>query len=432
MIPKIGGRSGLLANRDFMLLFSGKLVSQLGDQVYAFALSWFILARTHSGLQMALFLVVDSLVLALLSPLGGAIADRTSRKSILVAMDLARALIVIALAILYQFDVLQIWMLYVGAVALSTCAAVFGPASSAIIPNIVDDKGLPKALSLVQFSWSFTAIAGMLAGGIVFSWAGVSAIFLINALSFLVSAGLEARVRVAARLKSLDGSRLPLGPSLRSRIGILGREMREGYHYVRSDRLIFSFCVLYAIYNALIMPMGFVYIPYFFNAILKAASYQLAFATGSIFVGMMTASLIVPRVIGRLRLRSAILRGLFVLGASWAVFIASVLGPLGRGLDTWGITWLVSGLSFAIGLAVTFFNVPINLILQRRTADEYRGRFWGFFSSLVSLSVPFGYLVGGALVQRLPLRLIFAASALAVLALALWIAGLKELRELED
>jgi MFS family permease len=432
MTRKIGWRSGILANGDFLLLFTGKLVSQLGDQVYAFALSWFILARTHSGLQMALFLVVDSLVLALLSPLGGAIADRTSRRSILVAMDLARALVVLALAILYQLGVLQIWMLYVGAVGLSTCAAVFGPASSAIIPNIVDAEGLPKALSLNQFSWSLTAVAGMLAGGMIFSWAGVSAIFLINALSFLVSAGLESRVRIAARPLTQDGSRMPEGPTLRSRIATLGRELREGYRYVRGDRLIFSICVLLAIYNALIMPMGFVYIPFFFNAILKAASYQLAFATGSIFVGMMAASLIVPRVIGRLRLRSAILRGLFVLSGSWAIFIASVLGPLGRGLDTWGITWLVSALSFAIGLAVTFFNVPINLILQRRTADEYRGRFWGFFSSLISLSVPFGYLAGGALVQRLPLWLIFAASALAILALALWIAGLKELRELRE
>lgn len=99
----------------------------------------------HSGFQMALFLVVDPFFLALLSPLGGAIADRTSRKSILVAMDLARALVALALAILYQLGVLQVWMLYVGAVGLSTCAAVFGPAPSAIIPNVVDAEGLPKA-----------------------------------------------------------------------------------------------------------------------------------------------------------------------------------------------------------------------------------------------------------------------------------------------
>ncbi|MDA8410201.1 MAG: MFS transporter [Treponema sp.] len=431
-MAKIGGRFGILANRDFLLLFSGKLVSQLGDQVYAFAISWFILDRTHSGFQMALFLMVDSLVLALLSPLGGAVADRTSRKAILVAMDLARGLIVIALAILYQLNVLQIWMLYVGALGLSTCAAVFGPAASAIIPNVVDSKLLPKALSLNQFSWSFTAITGMLAGGLIFSWAGVSAIFLINALSFLISAGLEARVRIKAKPRLSGEAGSPPKPALGARISTLARELREGYRYVRDDRLISSFCVLFAIYNALIMPIGFVYFPYFFNVVLKSASYQLAFATGSVFVGMMIASPIVPRVIGRLRLRSAILAGLGVLATCWLLFIVSALGPFGKGLGIWGITWLVSGLSFAIGFSVTFINVPITLFLQRRTADEYRGRFWGFFSSLISLSVPLGYLAGGALVQRLPLALIFGVSALAVLLLALWMARSKELRELQD
>ena len=159
----------VLRNRNFLLLFSGKIISQLGDQVYAFALSWYILDLTKSSLQMAIFLIVDTLVVAIVSPFGGIVADRLNRKRILVWMDVMRGIVVLLSAFLLYSHILQIWMIYVSAVFLGFCGSLFSPAAGAIIPNIVEDKQLTQAVSLNNFTGSFCAASGLLVSGMLYN-----------------------------------------------------------------------------------------------------------------------------------------------------------------------------------------------------------------------------------------------------------------------
>jgi MFS transporter, DHA3 family, macrolide efflux protein len=424
----ISKSASVFTNRNFMLLFSGKIISQLGDQIYAFALSWYILDRTKSGLQMALFLVVDSLAIAAISPAGGAIADRLSRKSIMVWMDAMRGALVAAAGILLYFQMLEIWMLYVSAIALGACGAIFNPASGAIIPNIVRDEQLPEATSMGHFSSSLCAMIGMLTGGILYAWIGMLAVFILNALSYLISGALEACIELAA-----GGARIAhRSDSVAQEARKILRELGEGYRYVRSDKLIFYLIIMFTVYNAIVVPLGNVYFPYFFNVTLKAAPYQLALSTGSIFIGMMIGAFLVPRFLRKFRLRDGIIWGLLALIACQVVFIAAIFTPFRARLDNWRITYLMICLSSVMGVAITFFSVPINVIFQKRASDEYRGRFWGFSSSLSSLSIPAGYLAGGILSQKVPLVAIFVASTLMFLLLDLWMASLKELRELGE
>jgi MFS family permease len=95
-------------NPNFLFLFSGKVISQLGDQIYAFALSWFILDITKSSLAMSIFLVINCFIGAVVSPFGGIIADRFSRKKILVWMDAIRGIIVVLSTLLLYLQLMQI------------------------------------------------------------------------------------------------------------------------------------------------------------------------------------------------------------------------------------------------------------------------------------------------------------------------------------
>ena len=129
------------------MLFSGKIISQLWDQIYAFALSWYILDLTKSSLQMAVFLMLNNIILALIAPFGGIIADHLNRKNIMVWMDIIRGITVLIMAFLLYHHLLQIWMLYISAIILSFCGAIFLPTASAIIPNIVKEVQLTQAQS---------------------------------------------------------------------------------------------------------------------------------------------------------------------------------------------------------------------------------------------------------------------------------------------
>jgi MFS transporter, DHA3 family, macrolide efflux protein len=421
-------RRSVFRNRNFMLLFSGKVISMLGDQVYAFALSWYILSITKSSFQMSLFLFTDALAVALVAPFGGVVADRLNRKAILVWMDLLRCLVVLAAALLLYERVLQIWMLYVNAIVLGCCGAIFNPAAGAIIPNVVDDEELAGATSMNQFSWSFCGFVGMMAGGFLFNLIGIFAIFILNAGSFLVSAGLEARVELRRIARTVARP----AATLRSEAGRVLRELVEGYRYVRGKALIFMLILIFAIYNLILLPVGFVCIPYFFNVALKASPYQLALSTGSVFIGMMAASLLVPLFLKKYRLRSALFWGLLVLCASQLVMVPVLCPPLRAYFDNWRLTYFISFVSLVMGTAMTFFNIPITIIFQNSCADDYRGRFWGFYSSITSLVIPFAYVLGGFLAQRIPIVLIFGASGSLLLLVDLWVVNIRELRELGE
>ena len=207
--------TSVFRNRNFMFLFSGKIVSLLGDQVYAFALSWYILSVTKSGFKMSVFLFTNALAVALVSPFGGVIADRLSRKAILVRMDVVRCLVVLVAAFLLYRHELRIWMLYLSAIALGSCGAIFNPAAGAIIPNVVDDDQLAEASSMNQFSWSFCAFVGMAAGGFLDNSIGLFAIFMLNAASFLISAPLESLVDLRRRPSLAVAASDSVGLSLR-------------------------------------------------------------------------------------------------------------------------------------------------------------------------------------------------------------------------
>jgi MFS transporter, DHA3 family, macrolide efflux protein len=425
-------RLGVFANRNFSLLFSGRVVSQLGDQVYSFALSWYILDRTGSGLQMSIFLVVNALVSALVSPFGGVIADRLSRKAILVWMDLIQGAVVVAAALLLYLKALDIWMLYASAIALGFCGSIFNPTSGAIVPNIVTDEELPRATSMFQFANSFCMMGGLVLGGLLYSWLGIASVFLINAISFFASAGLEALLQVGPhRGRSEGGAPTGKSPLGRQAAAVL-RELAEGYRYVRGNSLVFSLTIMFSIYYLIILPLGFVYLPFIFNTILKASSFQLGLSLGSLFIGQMAASFVVPGFLHRYKLRDGIFWGLLVLGASQALGALVLFSSLRGILGNWGITWCFFGISLVMGVAMTFFVVPVNLIFQKSASDEYRGRFWGFFASISSLAVPAGYLLGGLLTQRIPMAWVLLASAAMFLLLGAWVASLREVRDLRE
>ncbi len=168
----------LFRNRNFVLLYSGKLISLLGDQIYLIALSWFVLSITHSPLAAGFLLMSGVLPFVLIGPFAGVLADRFERRSILVAMDGVRGALVTAMALLLWLRLMPIWLLFVGSFLLGSFGAVFNPASSAILPNVVPESQFTKVSAIDQFVWSGCSLFGITAGGILFSLFGIVVVFL--------------------------------------------------------------------------------------------------------------------------------------------------------------------------------------------------------------------------------------------------------------
>jgi MFS family permease len=188
----------LRANRDFRQLWFGQVVSQLGDWFDTIALFTLVLRLTGSGGgAVGLILVARFLPSVVLGPLSGVLADRFNRRHIMIVSDAARAFVVLGFLFVRRPE--QVWLLYVLTVLQLAFSAFFEPARSAALPSVVSERDLVTANSLSSVTWSAMLTLGAAVGGPVTGWFGTDAAFVIDSLTYLVSALLVASMRLPRR-----------------------------------------------------------------------------------------------------------------------------------------------------------------------------------------------------------------------------------------
>ncbi|MFL6257440.1 MAG: MFS transporter [Pyrinomonadaceae bacterium] len=195
------GRGGyfelLRANRDFRMLWLGQVVSQLGDWFDTIALFTLVLRLTGSGSAVSLILVARFLPSVVLGPLSGVLADRFNRRHIMIASDVARALVVLGFLFVRRPE--QVWLVYLLTVLQLAFSAFFEPARSAALPSVVVPRDLLTANAISSVTWSAMLTLGAAVGGPVTDWFGTDVAFITDSLTYLASAVLVWCVRLPKR-----------------------------------------------------------------------------------------------------------------------------------------------------------------------------------------------------------------------------------------
>lgn len=402
--------SQLLKNKNFRLFFSARIISQLGDQIFVFAVMWYVLDITKSSLAMTVPLLLSTIITACVSMFTGTFADRVDRKSIMVLSDIVQGAVLVFLTIMVMQNTLEIWMVYVLTSLLAFCGAVFSPAASAIVPDIVTKDQLSKATSANQLTISLCTMTGMLAGGVLYQLFGMLGILAFNAASNILSALIESTIRVPKKkvLKENMSKRHAF------------KELAQGYIYVKGNGSVFSFLRINAIFVLIALPVGLVLIPYYFNMMLRSTALQLAIPQSFVWFGMIVASIIVPFSMRRQSIPKLIGRGLIFMSACT---LCGVLLTLDIALQTLSAEYIIiawSAINLCCGISVNLFTIPLYTMFHQQTIDEFRGRFWGIENSIRTLALCCGYLLAGLLAQSVHLGFLFAAYAAIMLALAVF------------
>lgn len=196
--PATGYVELLRRNRDFRLLWSGQVISQLGDWFDTIALFTLVLRLTGSGRAVGLVLVARFLPSVVLGPLSGVVADRFNRRHVMIASDAARAAVVLGFLFVRRPE--QVWLVYVLTILQLGFSAFFEPARSAAVPSVVSERDLVAANSISSVTWSAMLTLGAAIGGPVTGWFGTDAAFVIDSLTYVASALLIASVRLPRRL----------------------------------------------------------------------------------------------------------------------------------------------------------------------------------------------------------------------------------------
>jgi len=173
-------------NANLRRLWLAQIVSEIGDWFYTLSLYTLLLQLTGRPSSVALALVLQVLPQTLMGPTAGVVNDRLRRKHVMIAADLVRFVVVLAMLLVRSRS--MVWLVYPLLLAETVMVSFFEPARNAVIPNIAAANEVLVANTLSSATWSVNLMIGAAAGGVVAALFGRDATFLTNALSFLVSA----------------------------------------------------------------------------------------------------------------------------------------------------------------------------------------------------------------------------------------------------
>jgi len=323
-------RLGPLRLRAFRLVFLARATSSVGDALIFVAAAFAVLHVGGTASDLGLLLATGTVVRLVLLLVGGVWADRLPRQLVMLSMDAVRGVVEAGVGVLLITGNARLWHLFAGFVLHSAASAFFGPASDGLTPQLVPRDEIAPASALLDLTRSVPAIAGPVVSGVIVAAAGAGWVFVVDAVSFLLSALCLAAVRLP-----------PREPRPRSQFLA---ELREGWHAVASRPWYWQNLVTHAMWN-------FAW-PFFsvLGPVIAARSLGGAGAWGAISgatgAGFVVGSLVVlrmrparPLVVGNLALTLAAVPLLMLAGPLPAWAIAAGCIPAMAGLALLNALW---------------------------------------------------------------------------------------------
>jgi MFS family permease len=372
----------LRSNRAFRQLWLGQVVSQMGDWFNTIALYTMILELTGSGRDVGLLLVARFLPSFIFGPLSGVVADRFSRRSIMIVSDLLRAVVVLGFLLIRRPD--QLWILYVLTVLQLGLSTFFEPAKTAVIPSIVSNRELVAANAISSVTWSVMLTLGAAIGGLITGLLGTEVAFVLDSATYLLSAALIATVRLPKRAERPKG-KLTIGTAL----GVT--QTIEGARYVKHRPRVLALLLvkpawglgggiltLLAVFGERIFPVG------------KSAATGIGVLFAARGIGTAVGPIIARRVAGEGRQRM-----LITIGVS---FLIGGLGYIAFGsTPSFIVALVVLGLAHTGGSILWVFST---VMLQRDVEDGFRGRVFAAELALLTLTMAASNYMTGELLDR--------------------------------
>ena len=368
-------RFSALHNRNFTLLWSGLIVSNVGTWMQNVGTGWLILQLKNSPLWLGLLGLSFAVPMIILPLVGGAIADRVNRMKLLYFTQTMMMLSAFFLAAITWMGIVNVWYVLVISAVSSSLLAFDNPARQALIPDLVPGKDLLNAMSLNAATYNGAALVGPAIAGALLGPLGVGALFFINGVSYLA---------VLVALFAMRDVRAHTGGTHKS----IGVSMLAGLTYAWRTRLVFLLLVL----SSLAAVFGRSYqnlLPIFARDIWKGGPQGYGLLLSAAGAGAMVGAFGLASI-KKLKHHgiTLIVSGL-LFGLSLAAF--AVAPSL----------WAGVALLFVSGVTSTVFGTMIATFIQVAAPREIRGRIMSLYSITLIGLPSLGALGSGAIAQSL-------------------------------
>jgi MFS family permease len=384
---KLWPSGGLWRHPDFIKLWSAETVSQFGTQFTFLALPLVAIDVLHaSAFEVAALTTVEFLPFLLVSLLAGVWVDRLRRRPILVAGDLARALLLASIPVAHWLGALTIWHLFVVAFLVGIATVFFDVAYQSYLPSLVERQQLIDGNAKLEISRAAAQLGGPGVAGLFVQFLKAPVAILVDAISFVGSALFILSIR--------KGENPPQSAETASRRR-MQEELSEGLRYVLTHPYLKNIAACTALFN-FFGNLGFAVLLVFARRELhlSPAAIGLAFTLSN--VGPLIAAFNANRISERFGVGHTIIASAVIGGP---MFLVVPFAPEGNA----ALAWLVPAFVIA-GFTNVIYNVTQVSLRQAITPERIQGRMNSVMRFIVWGTIPLGSLVGGVLASQIGLK----------------------------
>ncbi|HEX8033085.1 MAG TPA: MFS transporter, partial [Ktedonobacterales bacterium] len=413
-------------SRPFALLWTGQTISVIGDAVFTIAITWEVLLLTGSATAMSLILLAQWAPRILFLLLGGVIADRASRRSLMLCADAGRGCIVLLIAWLGWTHQLQFWHLVALAPLFGIVSSFFDPAYQAIMPQLVETEALTSVNALNTLSRNVGFLLGPIPGAICAALFGMASAFAFDAMTYGISALCLLVLRlpplsVSSHVSHATEERKAHEHSLPGMRGAM-RDARDGIRYVFSIPWLWVTVVASPLVGAGFAGAMWVSLPRLVRDVYGAGIWLIGAVATADAVGSIVAALVLGSAF---KVRRGIVAYSAVLVGGCALIACAL--PLPRPIEP--VVVIIASSLVGAGLAV--FTILWGTLQQEKVPNDKLGRVSSITQLGVASTLPGGLVLAGLLADSIGPAQVFALAGLLVVvpaSLGLCVRDIRELR----
>lgn len=392
-----------LFTKNFTLLVIGQISSLFGNFILKFALSMYVLELTGSAAVFASLLAIATVPTILLSPLGGILADRANRRTIMVVLDVLSGLTVLAAAV-FLSEQNAIGTIGAVMVVLSILGAFESPTVQACVPQMHKGENLVRANAVVGQVMAVSALVAPILGAALYTAFGIQRILTVTMVCFFLTAGLECFIKLDYTRRNDD----------QTVWAMIGSDFRISIDYViKKQRVVLKILLLAAAINFLLTGVVGIGLPYFIRNILGLGAGYYGVAESILGVAAIGGSVAVGFLATRLKTRklfwALVITGAAVIGSGLAFLLP---------INAVAAYCILVISAFVIQISASVFSIFMISLIQQKTPNELIGKLMAYAAAITMCAQPLGQMVYGLLFEGFNglLYLILFASGLATCA----------------
>lgn len=391
----------VFTQKEYLKHIIANSISRFGDSIDAIAFTWLVYAITGSAAWSAIVFAINQLPSVLIQPFIGPVIEGMNKKKVMIITDFIRGGIIIGLVILYLTEYLNPWVLLLFTFCNSTVEAFSMPAFTAVVPKIIEEKYYTYGTALSSTISTIVQLAGTAAGGVIIGVWGVETAILVDGVSFFAAGLLRTFLRLDE--KNLRKGKLEFKEYFET--------LKEGAVYIKKQPVIYNFCLMAIITNAILVPINSLQTP-LITEVMGQGSELLSVFSMAMFIGMLIGSVVFPLIMEKMQVRTVVIITGISIGSTFFLYTMGIYVQS----NIVAIYLLTMIASVILGISTSMLSSVLNVQFMKVVSQEYLARVAAIFSAGACAATPIvSMLVSVVSTQLTVLQIFFISGILCVI-----------------